>query len=109
MVLPLYSLFVNTIDAVAHSKWIQPIQRGCHVQALILPNFGWLWIWGFGAVAAPLIIQDVPRNTLTWKKKIYIYILIKIFWFVYPLKKNRNTLKQYQEHSQNFYAKQILN
>ena len=45
------------------------------------------------SVAAPRYGQGVPRNTLTWKKK-KLYIIIKIFLFVYPLKKIRNTLNQ---------------
>ena len=55
------------------------------------------------SVATPLRVQ----NTLT-RKKIYIYNNLN-FFICLPLKKNWNILKQYQEHSQNFYAKQIFN
>ena len=39
------------------------------------------------SVAGPRWTQGVPRNTLTWKKK--LYIIIKFFLFFYPLKKNK--------------------
>ena len=35
--------------------------------------------YDFDTVAAPRSGQGVPRNTLTWKKKIYIYNNLKIF------------------------------
>ena len=57
------------------------------------------------AVATPLGGQGVPEKK---KKKKFIYSSLN-FFICLPLKKNRNTLKQNQEHPQNFYAKQILN
>ena len=52
-------------------------------------------------VATPRSCQGVPRNTLTWRKKI-LYIIIKIFYICLPSKKIlgipsikiRNTLKK---------------
>ena len=56
------------------------------------------------AVVTPLGGQGVPK-----KKKKNLYIVVLNIFICLPLKKNRNSLMQNEEHPQNFYAKQILN
>ena len=44
-------------------------------------------------MATPRLSQGVPKNTLSWKKKLYI-IIKKNYLFTIKKKKNRNTLKK---------------
>ena len=61
-------------------------QWQCHVEFRVFPRTPW------------------PEK----KKKKFIYNNLNFFYLFTFKKKNRNTLKQNQEHPQNFYAKQIL-
>ena len=82
-----------------------------HLQIYVEGEYGELYLHYLPTiVVTPLKVQGVPKNTLTWKKK-FIYNNLN-FFICLPFKKkkkNRNTLKPYQEHPQNLYAKKILN
>ena len=97
-----YWTWIRINNSLPHKIYCELLWKycGCNIILIFIElKFLWFSSKGVQPVATPRLCQGVPKNTLTWIF-FFLYIIIKIFLFVYSLRKNRNILNQNEEHPQ---------